>query len=154
MNPEDIYQIDKDDHTYHTLNERAGTYDGSPGAVRLNLGEGREENDVEILDADDDASCVSNLTNITDYSKRDLYNKIKEMQISLANQQGSSKEGTASDGSPLKKTWTEGSAPQGNLESQQTTPGDEGSPSHDDDSSLSSTSSEEEESGPAAAPSG
>ena len=53
--------------------------------MRLNLGKGSEENDVEILDADDDGSCVSNLTNITDYSKRDLYNKVKEMQISLAN---------------------------------------------------------------------
>ena len=154
MNPEDIYQIDQDDHTYHTLNERPGTYNGSPGAVRLDLGKGREENDVEILDADDDNSCVSNLMNITDYSKRDLYNKIKEMQISLANQQGSSKEGTASDGSPSQKTWGEGSAPQGNSESQQTTPGEEGSRSHDDDSSLSSTSSEEEEPGPATAPSG
>ena len=68
------------------MNEQTGTYVGSPGAVRLNIGKGRGENDVEILHADEDNSCVSNLTNIMNYSKRDLYNKIKEMQISLANQ--------------------------------------------------------------------
>ena len=110
---------------------------------------------MEVLDGvDDDILCVSNLTNITDFSKRDLYNKPKETEITLANQTGSSKEGTTVDGSPSQKTWTEGSAPQGNSESQQKIPGDEGSRSHDDDSSLSSTSSEEEEPGPAATPSG
>jgi hypothetical protein len=155
MNPEDIYQIDQDDHTYHTLNERPGTYDGSPGEVRLDLGKDKGNEEVEILDGgDDDKSCVSNLTNITDYSKRDLYRKLKEMQIALANQPESSKEGTTVDVLSAQKTWTEGSAPQGNSESQQTTPGGEGSRSQNGDSSLSSTSSEEEDPGLAAAPSG
>ena len=123
--------------------------------MRLDLGKDRVKNDVEILDGvDDDNSCVSNLTNITDYSKRDLYNKLKEMQIALENQPGSPKAGTTIEVPPAQKTWTEGSAPQGSSESQQTTPGGEGSRSHNDDSSLSSTSSEEEDPGPAAAPSG
>ena len=43
MNPEDIYQIDQDNHTYHILNERPGMYDGSPDAVRLDLVKGREK---------------------------------------------------------------------------------------------------------------
>ena len=99
MNPEDIYQIDANAHTYHTLNERPGTYDGSPGAVRLDFGQsGREKNKAVIIDGEgDDGSCVSNLTNITDYSKRDLYNKLKEMEISLATQAGSPKEGITVD---------------------------------------------------------
>ena len=155
MNPEDIYQIDHDDHTYHTLNERPGTYDGSPGEVRLDLGKGKGNNEVEILEeGDDDRSFVSNLTNITDYSKRDLYNKLKEMQITQANQPGSPKEGATFDVPKTKKTWTKGSAPQGNSESQQKNPGGEGSRSNDDDSSLSATSSEEEDPGHAAALSG
>ena len=37
MNPEDIYDIDNCDHTFTTLNERPGTYDGSPGAARIDL---------------------------------------------------------------------------------------------------------------------
>ena len=75
MNPEEIYQLDKDDHTYATLNERPGTYDGSPGAARLDLGRSDQElPEVEIIeDNDDDGSNVSNLTGITDYSKRDLH---------------------------------------------------------------------------------
>ena len=105
MNPEDIYQIDADAHTYHTLNERPGTYDGTPGAVRLDLGQsGREENEAVIIDGEgDEGSCVSNLKNISDYSKRDLYKKLKEMEIAQATQLGSSKEGTTIDLSPLKK---------------------------------------------------
>ena len=90
--------------------------------MRLDLGKGKGNNEVEILEeGDDDRSFVSNLTNITDYSKRDLYNKLKEMQIALANQPGSPKEGTTVEVPPAQKTWTEGSAPQGNSESQQTT---------------------------------
>ena len=155
MNPEDIYQIDHDDHTYYTLNERPGTYDGSPGEVRLDLGKGKGNDEVEILEEGDDArSFVSKLTNTTDYSERDLYNKLKEMQIALANQPGSPKEGTIFDVPETKKTWTKGSAPQGNSESQHKTSGGEGSHSNDDDSSLSSTSSEEEDPERAAAPSG
>ena len=53
---------------------------------------------------EDGRSFVSNLTNITDYSKRDLYNKLKEMQIALANQPGSPKEGTTFDVLKIKKT--------------------------------------------------
>ena len=76
------------------------------------------------------------------------------MQIALANQPGSPKEGATADVPKTKKTWPKGSAPQGNSESQQTTPGGEGSRSQNDDSSLSSTSSEKEDPGLAAAPSG
>ena len=72
----------------------------------------------------------------------------------MANQPGSPKEGTTVEVPPAQKTWTEGSAPQGNSESQQTTPGGEGSRSQNDDSRLSSISSEEEDPGLAAAPSG
>ena len=139
MNPEDIYQLDKDDHTYATLNERPGTYAGSPGAARLDLGRpGQELPEVEMIeDNDDDGSNVSNLTGITDYSKRDLYNKLKEMEINTS-----------------QKSSRKGSAPQGISKPQQYTPEDEVSLSFNDSPSLSSTSSEEETSGAAAAPSG
>ena len=141
MNPEEIYQLDKDDHTYATLNERPGTYDGSPGAARLDLGRSDQElPEVEIIeDNDDDGSNVSNLTGITDYSKRDLYKKLKEMEINISTKQKSS---------------ITGSAPQGNSKPQQNTPEGEESLSYNDSSSLSSTSSEEEDSGAAVAPSG
>ena len=43
MNPKDMYQINQDNHTYHTLNDRSGIYDGSPGTVRLDLRKGREK---------------------------------------------------------------------------------------------------------------
>ena len=108
---------------------------------------------MEILNADDDNLCVSNLIKITDYSKRGLYNKRKETNISLANQPGSSKEGTTVDGLPSQKTWTEGSAPQGNSELQQNARGEENQ-LYDDRSSMSSSPSEEEGRGPDAAPSG
>ena len=39
--PEDIYKLD-DDHTYKTLNERPGTYKGSPGAETLDMGKVKE----------------------------------------------------------------------------------------------------------------
>ena len=141
MNREDIYQLDKDDHTYATLDERPGTYDGSPGAARLDLGRSNQERPaVEVIeDNDDDASNVSNLTGISDYSKRDLYNKLKELEINISAKQKSSKTG---------------SAPQAIFKPQQNTPEGEESLSDNDSSSLSSTSSEEEDSGFAAAPSG
>ena len=121
----------------------------------LDLGKGKGNDKGEIPEEGEDGrSFVRNLTNITDYSKRDLYNKLKEMQIALANQPGSPKEGTTFDVPKTKKTWTKGSAPQGNSESQHKTSGGEGSHSNDDDSSLSSTSSEEEDPERAAAPSG
>ena len=54
MNLEDIYKIDQDNHTYQTLNERQGTYNGSTGTMRLELLKGRDKtNNDEILDADD-----------------------------------------------------------------------------------------------------
>ena len=90
-----------------------------------------------MQDNDDDGSDVSNLTGISDYSKRDLYNKLKEMEINIA-----------------QKSSRKGSAPQGISKSQQYTPEEEESLSSNDSSSLSSTSSEEETSGAAAAPSG
>ena len=141
MNPEDIYQLDKDDHTYATLNERPGTYNGSPGAARLDLGRSDQElPEVGVIeDNDDDASNVSNLTGISDYSKRDLYNKLKEMEINISAKQKSS---------------ITGSAPQGSSKPQQNTPEGEESLSDNDSSSLSLTSSEEEDSGAAVAPSG
>ena len=139
MNPEDIYDIDDCDHTYTTLNERPGTYDGSPGAARLNLGRpGQEQPEVELKeDSDDERSEVSNLTNISNYSKRDLYDKLKELEI----------------GNPQKSS-RKGSAPKDNSKPQQYTLEDEERASDNDSSSLSSTSSEEDTSRAAAAPSG
>ena len=124
--------------------------------MRLDLGQsGREGNEAVIIDEEgDDGLCVSNLTNITDYSKRDLYNKLKEMEISLATQSGFLKEGITVDLSTLKKDLDRRFRTQGNSESQQKNLGGEGSRSQDDGSSLSSTSSEEEDPRSAAAPSG
>ena len=51
MNPEDIYQIDNNNHTYATLNEQPGIYDGSPGALKLDLRQrGQEKDEAEIID--------------------------------------------------------------------------------------------------------
>ena len=60
MNLEDIYKIDNNNPTYTTLNERLRTYDGSPGAVRLDIGQrGRDKDEVGIIDKEgDDMSCV------------------------------------------------------------------------------------------------
>jgi hypothetical protein len=91
MNPKDIYKINDTGHNYATLNEQPRMYDGSPGAVRLDLGQRAwEKYETGISDGEgDNMSCVSHLTNTTDYSKRNLYNKLKETEISLASQSGS-----------------------------------------------------------------
>ena len=89
-----------------------------------------------------------------EYSRKDLYNKLKEMELLLETKSGSSEEGVTADRSPEKKDLNKGFRTQGNSESQQTTLGGEGSRSQEDNSSYISTSSEEEDPRPAAAPSG
>lgn len=85
MKPDDIYQIDDEEHTYTTLNDCPGTYAGSPGAVRLDLGRSNQEPvQLEVSGKnDDDASNLRNLTGISDYSLRDLYNKCKQLEITI-----------------------------------------------------------------------
>ena len=83
-------------------------------------------------------------------SKQELYNKLKGMKITLTKHSGSLKEGKAVDGLSSQNTLTEGSAREGNSESHQTTPGDEGNRSHDDNSNISSMFSKEEDHGPTA----
>ena len=74
---------------------------------------------MAIIDGDSDhASNVSNLTNIMDSSKGDLYNKLKEVKISMLAQPSCSKEGTIVDLTATQHTRTGGSAAQGNSESQ------------------------------------
>ena len=80
---------------------------------------------------------MSNLTNISDYSKRYLYDKLKELEIGIP-----------------QKSSRMGPAPKGNSKPQRYTLGDEERASDNDSSSLSSTSSEEDSSRAAAALSG
>ena len=121
MNPEDIYQINNDNHTYTTLTEQPGTYAGSPDVMRLDLGQRVwEKYDVDTADDDcDEVSNVNNLTNITDYLKRDLYNKLKDLEISMMTQSSCTKEGTTFDLPSSQQTWTEGSTHHNKSKSQQ-----------------------------------
>ena len=51
--PENLYTLG-DDQTYTTLNERPGTYAGSPGADMINLGKNRRRtSNIDLTDGSD-----------------------------------------------------------------------------------------------------
>ena len=69
--PEDIYKLD-DDHTYKTLNERPGTYKGSPGAETLDLGKVKEKpKEVDLTREEDEMSVMTNATNFSQQSREE-----------------------------------------------------------------------------------
>ena len=130
-----------DDHTYRTLNERPGTYAGSPGAATIDLGKNKPRPSRIDFDEDsDDESILSNVTNMSnltapeDYTKEELIEMLQNSRISRKSKKGSAPKG---NGKPRHKT--------SELEE---------SSSGSDDSDSSSTSSEEEDSEHDAAPSG
>ena len=89
MAPENLYTLG-DNHTYTTLNERRGTYVGSPGAAKLDLGKNRPRpSRIDISTDSDNESVMSNVINLTnmtdpdDYTKGELVELLREARISL-----------------------------------------------------------------------
>ena len=129
--PENLYTLG-DDHTYTTLNERPGTYAGSPDAAMIDLGKNRlRPSNIDLIngrDEDSVMSYVTSMTNLTDptaYSKDKLVEMLKNVHIS-------------------HRSFMKGSAPEGNGKPHHKSSDNGGSSSENDDSDLSSTSSEEE----------
>ena len=133
MAPENLYTLE-DNHTYTMLNERPGTYTGSPGAAKLDLGNNRPRpSRIDMSTDSDNESVMSNvksLTNMTDpddYTKGELVELLREARIS-------------------RRSSRKGSAPNDYGKSHKKTSENEESSSSSGDSDLSSTSSEEENS--------
>ena len=131
--PENLYTLVYD-HTYTTLNERPGTYAGSPGAVMIDLGKNRlRSSNIDPINIIEDGSVMSNvtsMTNLTDptaYSKDELVEMLKNARIS-------------------RRSLLRGSAPKENGKPHHKSSDNRGSSSENEDSDLSSTSSEEEKS--------
>ena len=67
--PDNVFTLG-DERTYTTLDERVGTYTGSPGAATLNLGRSRTKPArVDINDNDNDISVMSTGTNYTNMTE-------------------------------------------------------------------------------------
>jgi hypothetical protein len=133
MAPENVFTLG-DERTYTTLDERVGTYAGSPGAATLDLGRNRmKPARVDVDDNDNDVSVMSSGTNFTnmtepeEYSKEELCLMLREIRM-------------------LRRSSKRGSAPQEIEKPHHKTTGSEESASSDDSSSVSSSSGEEEES--------
>ena len=108
MAPENLYTLG-DDHTYTTLNERQGTYAGSPGAAMIDLGKNRmRPSNIDLINGSDDDSVMSNVTSMkfstdpTDYSKDELVEMLQNARISRRSSvKGSTTEG---NGKPHHKS--------------------------------------------------
>ena len=75
--PENLYTLG-DDHTYTTLNERPGTYAGSPGAAMIDLGKNRTRpSNIDLTNGSDDDSIMSNMTSMTNLTDPAAYSKDK-----------------------------------------------------------------------------
>ena len=62
--PENLFTLG-DDHTYTTLNDRSGTYAGSPGAAMIDLGKNRPRpSNIDLINGSDDDSVMSNVTSM------------------------------------------------------------------------------------------
>jgi hypothetical protein len=141
MAPENVFTLG-DDHTYKTLDERVGTYAGSPGAATLDLGRSKmKPARVDVEDNDDEVSVMSNGTNYTnmtepeEYTKEELCGMLREMRMS-------------------RRSPKRGSAPHEIEKPHHKTTEAEESVSSGDSSSVSSSSDEEEDSVHDAADSG
>ena len=123
-----------DDHTYTTLNERPGTYAGSPGAAMIELGKNKlRPSNIGLINGSDDDSVMSNFTSMTNLTDPTAYSKEKLVEM-LQNARIS------------RRSSVKGSAPKGNGKPHHKSSDNGGSSSDNDDSDLSSTSSEEEKS--------
>ena len=85
--PENLYTLG-DDHTYKMLNERPGTYAGSPYAAMIDLGKnGPRPSNIDLTNRSDGGSVMSNVTsmkNLTDpaaYSKDELAEMLQNASI-------------------------------------------------------------------------
>ena len=129
--PENFYTLG-DDHTYTTLNERPGTYTGSPGAAMIDLVKNRPRpSNIDLTNGSDNDRVMSNVTSMTNLAGTAAYSKDKLMEM-LQNARIS------------RRSSVKGSAPKGNGKLHHKSSDNGGSLSGNDDSNLSSTSSEEE----------
>ena len=65
-----------DDRTYTTLNERPGTYAGSPGTAVIGLGKKRlRPSNIGLINGSDDDSVMSNVTSMTNLTDPTAYSK-------------------------------------------------------------------------------
>ena len=81
MAPENFYTL-RDDHTYTTLNDRPGTYAGSPGAAMIDLGKNRlRPSNIDIINGSDDDSVMSNITSMTNLTDPTACSKDELVEI-------------------------------------------------------------------------
>ena len=81
MAPENVYTL-RDDHTYTTLNERPGTYAGSPGAAMIDLGNNRPRpSNIYLTNRSNDDSIMSNVTSMTNLTDPAAYSKGELVEI-------------------------------------------------------------------------
>ena len=99
--PLNIYTLG-DDHTYTTLDERPGTYRGSPGAAMIGLGKNRPRPfNIDLTNGSGDDSVMSNVTSMTNLTDPTAYSKDKLVEM-LQNARIS------------RRSSVKGSAPEGN----------------------------------------
>ena len=73
--PENLYTLG-DDHTYTTLDERPGTYAGSPGAAMIDLGKNRPRpSNIDLINGSDNDIVMSNVTSMTNLTDPNAYSK-------------------------------------------------------------------------------
>ena len=83
MAAENVYNLD-DTHTYKSLNEKPGAYEGSPGAAVLNLSNKNKPEAVEVHgDKGEDISIMSEASRAYGLSKWDLLELMRKATISV-----------------------------------------------------------------------
>ena len=81
MAPENFYTLG-DDHTYTTLNERPGSYAGSPGAAVIDLGKNRPRpSNIDLINGSDNDSVMSNVTSMTNLTDPTAYSKDELVEV-------------------------------------------------------------------------
>ena len=90
-----------DDHTYTKLNERPGTYAGSPGAAIIDLGKNRPRpSNIDLTNGSDNDSVMYNVTSMKHFTDPAAYSKDKlvEMLQNVRISRRSSVKGSAPEG--------------------------------------------------------
>ena len=79
--PENLYTLG-DDHTYITLNDRPGTYAGSPGAAIIDLGNNRPRpSNIDLTNGSDNDRVMSNAMRMKNLTDPASYSKDKLVEI-------------------------------------------------------------------------
>jgi len=102
--PEALYDMD-DEHTFHTIHGGEGKgYAGTPGAAKINLGEGKDTKEIDVGD-DDDSDNMSALSTL---SRGELVALLRKHKISSTTGSGPdsthSKSGSSSAGSEASQS--------------------------------------------------